>query len=411
MKWLVFLGSVLGTVGAACVACSLIVATLGWIVLRWCPAPWVLWAIGLGLAAAVGVAIWRWWRLPAERRFRFSVRGMLIGVTLVALWIGLIGVELLRSGRQAVVVRELAGRGAVVQYYGWDDRRELVGRIFRCDPHFKVRWICITRNQGLSALLEHADDLPDLDCVTFEGANVTDASLAHAEELNRFPKLSQCLFNSCQVTGAGLERLAALRTLEAVSLYDCGKVTDSGVAHIAQLTQLRELRLADIPISDAGMVQLRNMPNLSRLILRQTEVTEEGILALCEGLPDCLVTWEKAWFPVVSQIQEIEIWTRESPQQQLATITDRERIKTIKEWLDQYNERFYGTGGHFQHLRDTSLSVRFEGRRRRLCEIGLGNGMYLSYWGNRHQMPSADDEEIRGLLGVDGADWNTGEVD
>lgn len=409
MKRLGFVGSILGTMAASFVACLLILASLAWIVLRWCPAPWVLWTIGFGLSAAVVAAVWHWWRLPADRRFRFSLRGMLIGVMLLALWLGLIGGELYHGARQAAMVRELAERGVIKQQFDYDERRQLVSRVFGSDPLLQVRWICITRNQGLPAILEHADELPDLDCITFEGAGVTDAGLAHVEGLNRFPELWQGLFTSCNVTGAGLEKLTTWRTLRLLSFYDCRKVTDADMRRMASLSQVRELRINDIPIGDAGVAELRDMPNLEHLGLRKTKVTEVGVRGLCEALPNCLVTWEHASLPAVSQIQQIEIWTRESPQRLLATITDRERIQAVKQWLERCIQQFAHVG--FSQPRDTSLSVRFEGTRRRLYEIGLGNGMYLSHWGSHCPMPPAEDEEIRTLLDVDAADWNTIRVD
>ena len=90
MKRVVFFGAVLGTTAVSVVASLVIVATLVWLVRQWGPAPWVIWGAGLGLIGSVAGGIWRWWRLPAERRFRFGLRGMLVGITVFAMWMGVV---------------------------------------------------------------------------------------------------------------------------------------------------------------------------------------------------------------------------------------------------------------------------------------------------------------------------------
>lgn len=442
MKRLVFLASVLGTAAAFVAGCFLVMITLLWLVRIWSPAPWVVGVSGIGLLAATIVAIWRWWRLTVERRFRFSMRGMLVGITLFALWFGVVGVDVLRWGRQAAVVRELAGQGVRVNHYlsvtqEWAKTRELLDGIFGYNPFLEARSMEIRRDQGLPALLEYADAFQDLETVNFWGGGISDSGLEHAAELDRFPMLRTGLLYGCKVTDSGLERLTDWRGLKSLYLHNCGKITDRGLAHlhelpnleflrllqegggamfvtdagmanVADLHRLRELQILNVPISDAGIAQLQNMPNLERLHLRGTKATEDGIRALIEALPDCHVTWDEASLPAVSQIRKIEIWTRERPERQIATIGERERITAIKVWFDQYIERFRNAGWRQDGPAGCCLSVRFEGGRRELCEIGLGNGVCLWCRGVYRVMLPADEKEIRTLLGVDGAEWYAG---
>lgn len=447
MKRLVVLGSILGTLAVFLAACFFVAITLIWLIWQWEPARWVVWAVGLGMMVVAVALIWRWWRLPVERRFRFSMRGMLAGMALFALWFGVVGTDVLRWGRMSATLADLAGHGVTVEYfyhYPRDPLRDLALRLFGFDLREEVQVIEIRRDQGLAALLEHAGDLPDLEAVGFYGGGISDAGLVHVEALNQFPEVRLGGFGRCMITDEGLERLTAWKGLEDLHLHNCAKitddglahlkelpslrkltllqgansgtlpVTDSGLAHVADLRQLQELWISRVPITDAGLDQLREMPNLERVLLYKTKATEAGVRRLCEALPDCLVIWEEAWFPAICQIRCIEIWRVGPVERLLATITDVDQIAAIKAWLEEASkERYPNCSGSPAYWRDgrggACLSVRFEGRRRRMYEVGLGNGVY-SVWEKYCDLTAADDEEIRALLGVDVAEWSTGEA-
>ena len=446
MKRLIFLGSILGTLAALLAACLAVLAMQVWLVRHWHPAPWVIWVVGLGLAVAAVAVIWRWWRLPPERRFSFSLRGMLVGIALFALWFGGVGTDVLRWGREAAAIAALQQHDVTTfEYYYESPHRSLVGR-FGYNPFAEVQNTVILSDQGLPALLEHADALPDLEWVCFDGVlGVSDTGLARIEELNQFPKLRCGGIDGCRVTDAGLERLTGWKRLEELWLANCPQITDAGLAHlkelpnlrrlslhqrhnartmfitdaglahVADLQQLQDLRITWVPFTDAGLDRLREMPNLERVLLYKTKATEAGVRRLCEALPDCLVTWEEAWLPAVSQIRCIEIWRGGPAERLLATITGVEQIAAIKAWLEEAGkERYPNCSGSPAYWRDgrggACLSVRFEGRRRRMYEVGLGNGVF-SRWGSYCDMTAADEEAIRVLLGVDVTDWNSGEVD
>lgn len=396
---LVFLGSIFGTIAVSVVACLIIAITLVWLAHHWSHSPWLLAAIGLGMIGMVVAVVWRWWRLPAERRFRFSLRGMLVGITVFALWLGVIGVDLLRWGRQATAVVQLYGHGIILP-----SATLMV-------PFRDMTGVDVRADAGISALLDHAGSFAGLQWADFRGGGVTDAGLVRVAELERFPKLRSVAFSNCNITDAGLERLAEWKALEEVTFLGCGKITDAGLQHLVDLPRLREVNLMSPSISDGGIAWLQSMPNLQRVHLHETKATEAGVHALYEALPDCFVTWDRASFPGVGQIRQIEVWTKDGNERQLAAIGDRERVAPIKEWFEQYMQRVRNGVWRCDFAEDrgkTRLSVRFEGGHRRLCEIELGNGVYLSPWGGAQTMSSVDDEEIRTLLGVDVTDWHFG---
>jgi hypothetical protein len=442
MKRVIFWGSILGTAVAILVACLAVVMTLFWLIRTWHPAPWVVWGVGLGLAVASVAVIWRWWRLPAERRFRFGMRGMLVGMTLFAVWFGVVGIEVLRWAREGAAIMELAGHGVRVDYYetvgpSWPKTGTRLGY----NPFVTVDAVDIHGDQGLAALLKHADVFPDLEYVNFWGGRVSDAGIAGVKGLNQFPNLRVGFFSGCAITDSGLERLADWQKLEELHLHNCAKITDAGLAHlhglpnltflrllqenagtmpvtdagleyVAGLHRLQVLMIVSIPVTDDGLAQLHGMPNLERLFLRRTKATEEGVRGLCEAMPDCLVNWEEARFPALCQIRHVEIWQTKPEERLLATIRDVDQIGAIKAWLDEDGKhRYLDMGGGRGKWRDGAggacLSVRFEGHRRRMCEIGLGNGVYSS-WGRHCHMMTTDEKTIRALLGVEVTDWYVG---
>ena len=288
MKSLLFVGSVLGTVAALLAACLVVVATLIWLIWQWEARPWVVWAAGLGMMGTAVAVIWRWWRLPIGRRFRFSMRGMLVGITLFALWFGLVGADVLRWVRMRTTLADLFRDGVTVEYYYvWGPRgplRDLSLRIFGYDVREKVQSIEIRSDQGLAALLEHADDLPDLERVCFHA--ISSAGLARVGELNQIPRVRGCEIDRCAITDSGLGQLTDWRNLEEFRLDSCVKITDAGLAHLKKLPNLRIFTLAQhpnsrkMPVTDAGLVHVADLQQLQVLRITCIPVTDAGIAHL-----------------------------------------------------------------------------------------------------------------------------------
>lgn len=91
--------------------------------------------------------------------------------------------------------------------------------------------------------------------------------------------------------------LADVPHLETLDLRNTS-VTDAGLMHIGKLKSLRILFLGydrfvymgentSPDISDAGLAHLKGLTNLKELFIQQTKVTEEGIEKLKKALPDC----------------------------------------------------------------------------------------------------------------------------
>lgn len=64
-------------------------------------------------------------------------------------------------------------------------------------------------------------------------------------------------------------------------------MTDAGLAHIRELTNLQALDLAGTQVSDDGLAYLRGLKNLQFLYLSGTQVTDDKVRQLQDDLPEC----------------------------------------------------------------------------------------------------------------------------
>lgn len=73
-----------------------------------------------------------------------------------------------------------------------------------------------------------------------------------------------------------LEQLTGLREL----LIDRGRMTDRGLASLAQLPKLEHVRLRGVKLTDASLQQLCAIPTLQRLNVPQADFSDDGLAAL-----------------------------------------------------------------------------------------------------------------------------------
>ena len=67
------------------------------------------------------------------------------------------------------------------------------------------------------------------------------------------------------------------------------KITDAGLVHLKGLTKLQRLVLPS-NITDAGLVHLQGLTKLQTLGFSGTKVTETGIADLQKALPNCKIS-------------------------------------------------------------------------------------------------------------------------
>ncbi len=87
-----------------------------------------------------------------------------------------------------------------------------------------------------------------------------------------------------QLTDADLAQIAGLKNLRVLHLEKT-PLTDAGLAHVKGLTNLTYLNLYATAVTDAGLPQLNSLTNLKSLYVFETKVTDAGIAALKQALP------------------------------------------------------------------------------------------------------------------------------
>jgi hypothetical protein len=172
---------------------------------------------------------------PKRRWFQFSLRTLLVFVTLCAIpcsWLAVKVQQARREREAATAFRNLGG----LAWYG--------------EPLSVPTW--------LSHLL--GDDF-----------------FAHVWYVDLY---------RTDVSDAKLKRLESLSKLRVLNLYDT-KITDAGLENLKRLNQLESLDLDGTKITDAGLEYLKGMTRLHGVSFRRTRVTDAGVQKLKRALPNC----------------------------------------------------------------------------------------------------------------------------
>ena len=99
-------------------------------------------------------------------------------------------------------------------------------------------------------------------------------SLPHIAKFRHLKALSLA---GGQITDAGLERLASLKELEELVLRDARGVSCSGVAELVKLPQLRRLELTGAPIGDAAFAELASLQALEELSVQGSNLSVQAV--------------------------------------------------------------------------------------------------------------------------------------
>ena len=94
-----------------------------------------------------------------------------------------------------------------------------------------------------------------------------------------FQLVSINLFENERVSDEDLVDLAQLRDLRALKLEECN-ITDAGVEHIKDLQSLTSLMLTETEITDEALKHIANLRNLTQLRCGAEKVTDTGIIYL-----------------------------------------------------------------------------------------------------------------------------------
>jgi hypothetical protein len=221
------------------------------------------------------------------RWLRFSLRTLLVAVTLFGVWLG----WWCHRARQQKASVEAITRLGGWSYYDF----QLVNGKF--DPQARSpipKWL-------LDRLgYDYFHNVVEVNLVynnnsgrRLENPVLTDEALAR---LGGLPKLRCLLLCKTQTSNDGLKHVGELRHLEELFMWDAREVTDAGIAHLADLRRLQYLHCSNSQITDESLRVLATLPRLKGLSLQGNRFTDKGLFyvrdmtqltQLCVGLnPD-----------------------------------------------------------------------------------------------------------------------------
>lgn len=117
---------------------------------------------------------------------------------------------------------------------------------------------------------------PRLRVLKLGSTAISDAGLAHLANATELVMLG---LRRTKVEGEGLKYLSGLKKLRTLLLGDT-QVDDDALANLAGLDGLVELGLSNTRVTDAGMRHLQALPSLAALYVADDDVTEEGVREL-----------------------------------------------------------------------------------------------------------------------------------
>ncbi len=122
----------------------------------------------------------------------------------------------------------------------------------------------------------------EADAIRSDQETIDDGDLEQLDGLEDL--LRRVNLSKTNISDEGLARLASMHKLIQLRLAS-DRVSDEGLKHVAKMKELRHLHLIDAPITDQGLEHLCSLDKLESLYLDRTGATDAGAAGLQEGLP------------------------------------------------------------------------------------------------------------------------------
>jgi Leucine-rich repeat (LRR) protein len=218
---------------------------------------------------------------PKRRWYQYSLRTLLIIVTLFAVACSWFAVKLQQARRQREAVEAIVKLGGWVAY---DYQLDASGNIWQGMEPAGPAWLRKILGDDFFRTVVYAQpkddasmlilkDLSEIRRLDLRNSQVTDTGMTVIKDLKRLQWLA---IRHLPISDIGLINLQGLYQLQFLDMGDT-KVTDEGIKYLKDLSQLQSLDLWNIRITDKGLEQLNRLSQLQTLALNFSLVTDNGI--------------------------------------------------------------------------------------------------------------------------------------
>lgn len=206
------------------------------------------------------------------KRWRFSLKSLLLLVTLAAVFFGWMGTRVHQAHQERIAIAEIAKSGGVFEYdYAYHEigkpktgaspnghpwLRSLLGDEFFDSPISLYLYNSRNTSTQIPRLWAFRETLRWL---SLGGSTVVDAELRHVAQMSELQYLN--------LRGTG--------------------ITDNGVKHLEPLIRMKGLDLMGCPVTDTSVPLLARFDSLEYLNVCGTELSQRGITQLHNALSDC----------------------------------------------------------------------------------------------------------------------------
>lgn len=232
---------------------------------------------------------------PKRRWYQFSLKAMLVVMTLVCFAGGFVAYEQQKARAQKAVVEAIEKLGGTVVYdQEVSVRSATMRQILGDETYGNLVTITFADTQVTDGIAFFDADLVPiaglnrLTHLDLDNTQVTDAGLVH---LARLTKLKVLSLTNTRVEDVGLVQLSGLNQVEDLWL-DGTQVTDAGLVHLTGFTKLEYLSLENTQVTDAGLEHLASLKRLIHLNVSDTQVTDVGVAELQKALPNCQIDYK-----------------------------------------------------------------------------------------------------------------------
>ena len=97
------------------------------------------------------------------------------------------------------------------------------------------------------------------------------------ERISSLTDLKELLLKETQVTDEGLRHIGKMTGLEYLSIWNAYSVTDSGVAHLKNLKNLKTIHISNSNLTDKSLVVLSSLQSMEVMSLQHNHFTDEGL--------------------------------------------------------------------------------------------------------------------------------------